>query len=64
MVQRLTQSGTLLQIWGFEMINGERFYTRRIAATSADGEYVLVRMVISFLKRKEEREDTIDLAYG
>ena len=46
------------------MINGERFYTRRIAVTSADGEYVLVRMVISFLKREEEQGDTVGLAYG
>jgi hypothetical protein len=63
-VRNVDSGWTAEQIWGFEMINGERFYTRRIAATSADGEYVLVRMVISFLKRKEEREDTIDLAYG
>ncbi|KAN0068836.1 hypothetical protein V8E54_013005 [Elaphomyces granulatus] len=45
---------TAEQIWGFEMVNGKRFYTRRIAVTSANGKYVLARMVVSFLRHKEE----------
>jgi len=63
-VRNVDSGWTAEQIWGFEMVNGKRFYTRRIVVTSANGEYILARMLVSFLKRKEERDDTIDMAYG
>jgi hypothetical protein len=33
------------QIWGFEMINGQRFHTRRIVVANNKGHYVLGRLV-------------------
>lgn len=43
---------TAEQIWGFEMVTGERRHTRRIAVVNAAGAYVLVRVVLSFVRHK------------
>jgi len=40
------------QIWGFEMVNGERRYTRRVAVAK-DGKYELARFVYDFIGPKE-----------
>ncbi|TFL06798.1 hypothetical protein BDV98DRAFT_164972 [Pterulicium gracile] len=37
------------QVWGFELIEGERRYTRRIKFTGPDGEGVEIRMVHNYL---------------
>ncbi|KAL2005636.1 hypothetical protein VTN00DRAFT_10129 [Thermoascus crustaceus] len=43
---------TAEQVWGFETINGERRYTRRVVVAK-DGQYQLGRLVYTFLGRKE-----------
>jgi len=37
------------QIWGFEEIQGERRYTRRLALASKEGQFILARFVYSYL---------------
>lgn len=44
---------TAEQAWGFETVEGERRYTRRIAVAK-DGKYELVRFVYTFLKHRDE----------
>lgn len=44
---------TAEQIWGFETVQGERRYTRRFAVAK-DDQYVLVRLVYTFLKHRDE----------
>ncbi|KAL6232162.1 hypothetical protein BDW75DRAFT_232996 [Aspergillus navahoensis] len=36
---------TAEQIWGFEVINGERYHTRRVVVANTKGQYVLARLV-------------------
>lgn len=40
------------QIWGFEIVNGERRHTRRIAAAKG-GKYEIIRFVYTFKGRDE-----------
>lgn len=40
---------TAEQIWGFETINGKRYYTRRVAVAK-DGKFLLGRLVYDFVK--------------
>ncbi|OJJ57417.1 hypothetical protein ASPSYDRAFT_204800 [Aspergillus sydowii CBS 593.65] len=40
------------QVWGFEVINGKRYHTRRILSANTKGEYVLGRLVYSFVGRE------------
>lgn len=37
-----------LQIWGFENINGKRYYTRRVVVAAKDGSYQLGRLVYNY----------------
>ncbi|KAL2867589.1 uncharacterized protein BJX67DRAFT_387825 [Aspergillus lucknowensis] len=39
---------TAEQIWGFEMIGGERRYVRRVVVANAKGQHGLARLVYSF----------------
>ncbi|KAH8697757.1 hypothetical protein BGW36DRAFT_341913 [Talaromyces proteolyticus] len=39
---------TAEQIWGFETIDGLRYYTRRVAVASEDGNYLLARLVYDY----------------
>ena len=47
---------TAEQIWGFEKVEGERRYTRRIVVVK-DGKVEKVRIVYTFLGRKEEAKE-------
>ncbi|KAJ5291832.1 hypothetical protein N7478_001083 [Penicillium angulare] len=38
------------QTWGFEMINGNRCFTRRVVVTSAEGKHVYARLVYDFIR--------------
>lgn len=40
------------QIWGFEIVNGERRHTRRIAVAKG-GKYEIIRFVYTFKGRDE-----------
>ncbi|KAL5044675.1 hypothetical protein BDW71DRAFT_215539 [Aspergillus fruticulosus] len=40
---------TAEQIWGFEVINGERFHTRRVVVANTKGQYILARLVYKYL---------------
>ncbi|KAL1964337.1 hypothetical protein VTN77DRAFT_7022 [Rasamsonia byssochlamydoides] len=53
-VRNVDSGWTAEQIWGFEIINGERRYTRRIAVADKNGKYQLGRMVYTFQGRKEQ----------
>ncbi|KAL4736033.1 hypothetical protein BDV11DRAFT_211583 [Aspergillus similis] len=45
-VRNLRGNGwTAEQIWGFEVINGERRHTRRVVVANTKGQYVLARLV-------------------
>ncbi|KAJ5086755.1 hypothetical protein NUU61_008062 [Penicillium alfredii] len=49
---RNEESGwTAEQIWGFELVEGERRYTRRVAVTK-DGQVELARLVYTFQQRR------------
>lgn len=41
---------TARQVWGFAMVDGERYYTRRIVTTKGD-KVLKVRLVYNFTKR-------------
>jgi hypothetical protein len=43
---------TAEQVWGFEIVQGERRYTRRIVVAK-DGKYQMIRFVYSFLKHRD-----------
>ncbi|KAK1142531.1 hypothetical protein N8T08_007505 [Aspergillus melleus] len=51
-VNNLNNGWTAEQIWGFENVNGERYYTRRVVV-SKDGKSELARFVYTFIKRRE-----------
>ncbi|BCS27099.1 uncharacterized protein APUU_60147S [Aspergillus puulaauensis] len=51
-VRNLDSGWTAEQIWGFEVINGTRYHTRRIVSVNTKGEYVLGRLVYSFVGRE------------
>ena len=58
---------TAEQIWGFETVDGKRFYTRRVVVRK--GEQVeRVRLVYDFKgpapDRAASKDDDADLAYG
>ncbi|CRG92336.1 hypothetical protein PISL3812_09393 [Talaromyces islandicus] len=36
------------QIWGFEIINGQRYYTRRVAVAKNGSKYILARLVYDY----------------
>ncbi|KAL4998437.1 hypothetical protein BDV10DRAFT_167057 [Aspergillus recurvatus] len=40
---------TAEQIWGFEIIDGERYHTRRVVVANTKGQYVLARLVHKYL---------------
>ncbi|KAL4748991.1 hypothetical protein BDW72DRAFT_205123 [Aspergillus terricola var. indicus] len=40
---------TAEQIWGFEVINGERCHTRRVVVANTKGQYVLARLVYKYV---------------
>ncbi|KAL4787194.1 hypothetical protein BJX76DRAFT_345693 [Aspergillus varians] len=44
LVRNLDAGWTAEQVWGFEVINGERYHTRRIVTATPKGEYVLGRL--------------------
>lgn len=44
-----------MQVWGFEEVEGERRYTRRICVAK-DGQYELARFVYSYTGPKAEEE--------
>ncbi|KAL4816676.1 hypothetical protein BDW67DRAFT_175300 [Aspergillus spinulosporus] len=48
-VRNLRGNGwTAEQIWGFEIINGERCHTRRVVVANTKGQYVLARLVYKY----------------
>ncbi|KAE8148293.1 hypothetical protein BDV25DRAFT_158573 [Aspergillus avenaceus] len=51
-VENLDSHWTAEQIWGFEMVDGKRYYTRRVVVAK-DGTYEMARFVYSFIKRRE-----------
>ncbi|KIX07493.1 uncharacterized protein Z518_02146 [Rhinocladiella mackenziei CBS 650.93] len=51
------------QNWGFEDINGERRYTRRVVCWKGD-KVQRVRLVYDYKGKVEEKKDDEDLAYG
>ncbi|KNG90406.1 hypothetical protein ANOM_001040 [Aspergillus nomiae NRRL 13137] len=54
-VQNLDSNGgwTAEQIWGFELIDGKRYYTRRVVVAK-EGKYEKARFVYTFIKRRGE----------
>lgn len=48
-VVNLDSGWTAEQIWGFEIVNGERRYARRVAVVK-DGKYELARLVYSYVE--------------
>ncbi|KAF4210925.1 hypothetical protein CNMCM5878_003423 [Aspergillus fumigatiaffinis] len=42
------------QVWGFEMIEGERRYVRRTVMTSSKGECKMARLVYSFVDQNKD----------
>ncbi|CEN59773.1 hypothetical protein ASPCAL02217 [Aspergillus calidoustus] len=60
-VESLDSSWTAEQVWGFETVNGERYHTRRIAVAN-NGDYVLARLVYTFVPPQPEQDDA-DIAY-
>ncbi|KAL2860862.1 uncharacterized protein BJX67DRAFT_367845 [Aspergillus lucknowensis] len=65
-VESLDSSWTAEQIWGFELINGERYHTRRVAVAN-NGDYVLARLVYTFVppqpEQDEDEDEDEDIAY-
>ncbi|KAF9892012.1 hypothetical protein FE257_002976 [Aspergillus nanangensis] len=61
-VVSLDSAWTAEQIWGFEVINGERYYTRRIAVQN-NGAYEFGRFVYSFVPPQPQPTEEDDLAY-
>ncbi|KAL6236225.1 hypothetical protein BDW75DRAFT_116898 [Aspergillus navahoensis] len=55
-VESVDSTWTAEQIWGFEAINGERYHTRRVVCAN-NGEYVLARLVYTFVPPRNEDED-------
>ncbi|KAL4759157.1 uncharacterized protein BDW70DRAFT_86716 [Aspergillus foveolatus] len=55
-VESVDSTWTAEQIWGFEKINGERYHTRRVVCAN-NGEYVLARLVYTFVPPRNEDED-------
>ncbi|KAL4973691.1 hypothetical protein BDW66DRAFT_99781 [Aspergillus desertorum] len=55
-VESADSTWTAEQIWGFEMINGERYHTRRVVCANK-GEYVLARLVYTYVPPRNEDED-------
>lgn len=45
---------TAEQIWGFEVINGERCHTRRVVVANTKGQYVLARLVYKYVGEESE----------
>lgn len=41
------------QVWGFEIIDGQRYHTRRVVVAK-DGEFQMARLVYDFLKHRQE----------
>ncbi|KAI9375991.1 hypothetical protein BJX61DRAFT_492216 [Aspergillus egyptiacus] len=60
-VESLDSSWTAEQVWGFEIINGERYHTRRVACAN-NGQYVLARLVYTFVPAQQQAEED-DIAY-
>jgi hypothetical protein len=55
---------TAEQIWGFEVIDGKRYYTRRVVGRKNDS-VERVRLVYDYKgDADEKRDDSEDLAYG
>jgi hypothetical protein len=56
---------TAEQIWGFEDINGKRYHTRRVVATSADRNKVeRLRLVYDYTGPVTDATEDDGLAYG
>ncbi|CBF75823.1 hypothetical protein AN3590.2 [Aspergillus nidulans FGSC A4] len=55
-VESVDSTWTAEQIWGFETINGQRYHTRRVVCAN-NGEYVLARLVYTFVPPRNEDED-------
>ncbi|KAB8230774.1 uncharacterized protein BDW43DRAFT_313585 [Aspergillus alliaceus] len=48
-VSRSEERGwTMEQVWGFEMIRGDRYHTRRIVVINKSGDYALARVVYKY----------------
>lgn len=54
---------TAEQNWGFEEINGARYYTRRVVVRKQD-EVQRVRLVYDYIGPAEDKSEDEDLAYG
>ncbi|KKK23622.1 hypothetical protein ARAM_005619 [Aspergillus rambellii] len=52
-VESLDSSWTAEQIWGFEMINGVRYHTRRVVIANK-GDFVLARLVYSWVPPEDD----------
>ncbi|KAL2848560.1 hypothetical protein BJY01DRAFT_211569 [Aspergillus pseudoustus] len=61
-VESLDSSWTAEQVWGFETVDGKRYHTRRIAIAN-NGDYVLARLVYTFVPPPPEQDDDADIAY-
>ncbi|EED24525.1 conserved hypothetical protein [Talaromyces stipitatus ATCC 10500] len=48
-VRSLNSGWTAEQIWGFETISGQRYYTRRVVVADKNGKYLLGRLVYDYL---------------
>ncbi|KAL4910595.1 hypothetical protein BDW74DRAFT_141444 [Aspergillus multicolor] len=55
-VESVDSTWTAEQVWGFETINGERYHTRRVVCAN-NGEYVLARLVYTFVPPHDDEED-------
>ncbi|KAB8079165.1 hypothetical protein BDV29DRAFT_99912 [Aspergillus leporis] len=51
-VENLDSGWTAEQIWGFEQIDGKRYYTRRVVVAK-DGTVEMARFVYTFIKHRE-----------
>ena len=54
---------TAEQNWGFEEVNGDRRYTRRVCCWKGD-QVQRVRLVYDYKGRTDKKDDDNDLAYG
>ncbi|KAL4896754.1 hypothetical protein BDV59DRAFT_171416 [Aspergillus ambiguus] len=55
-VRSLDSTWTAEQIWGFEIINGERYYTRRVVVAN-NGSYEMARLIYTYIPPQPEAEE-------
>jgi len=52
-VRNIDKGWTAEQVWGFEVIQGERHFVRRVVVANKQGKFHQARLVYDFLERKK-----------